>query len=368
MKIAIIGCGQLARMLALAGIPRGLKFCFVALPGEDPAPVEGLGEVVVWYGEEPLALYRRLGQPDRFTPEREQLPLGLLEGLNRLAPVYPSPDSVAICQHRQREKTFINGLGLPTAPWQAVGPDTDWAALGAKLGWPLFIKSCEQGYDGKNQWRLADGEGEAPPLSEDQAYLAEGGVAFERELSLIAVRAADGQIAFYPLTENHHHQGILRCSMAPASALPEGMQARAEQMATELLTAMGYVGVLTLELFQLGDELIINELAPRVHNSGHWTQSGSVTCQFENHLRAITGLPLGATSAHGPSAMVNLLGVRPPRADLCPDAKVHWYNKTLRAGRKQGHLNLTAADRHQLQHQAQTLLEQLYPREGAVSR
>ncbi|GAA5191992.1 5-(carboxyamino)imidazole ribonucleotide synthase [Ferrimonas gelatinilytica] len=366
MKVAIIGCGQLARMLALAGIPRGLQFCFVALPGEDPAPVEGLGEVVVWYGEEAVALYRRLGEPDRFTPEREQLPLGLLQGLNRLAPVYPSPESVAICQHRQREKSYINGLGLPTAPWQSVDAQTHWATLGTQLGWPLFVKSCEQGYDGKNQWRLSDEEAPAPPLNGEQAYLAEGGIAFERELSLIAVRSSGGEMAFYPLTENQHHQGILRCSLAPASALPEGMQERAEQMATRLLEAMEYVGVLTLELFEVAGELVINELAPRVHNSGHWTQSGSATCQFENHLRAITGLPLGSTQAHSPSAMVNLLGVHPPRPELCPNAKVHWYNKALREGRKQGHLNLTASDTHQLQQQAQALLEQLYPQEAGA--
>ncbi|SHI19447.1 5-(carboxyamino)imidazole ribonucleotide synthase [Ferrimonas marina] len=361
MKVGIIGCGQLARMLALAGLPWGLRFSFLALPGEDASPVEGLGTLVTMSeGDSADALYLAMGKPDVLTPEREQLPLSLLRALHRLEPMHPSPDAVAICQHRKREKAFLNGLGLATAPWQSVDAKMDWQQLGNQLGWPLFIKSCEEGYDGKNQWRLKLGDTESPQLQSGQEYLAEGGVAFERELSLIAVRSSFGRMAFYPLTENHHHQGILRCSLAPAANLPRGMQQQAQQMAAKVMEAMGYVGVLTLELFQLEGKLVINELAPRVHNSGHWTQSGSATCQFENHLRAITDRPLASTQAHSHSAMVNLLGVQPPRPELCPDAKVHWYNKALRAGRKQGHLNLSGNDSSAVHGQAQKLVETLY--------
>ncbi|MBY5991790.1 5-(carboxyamino)imidazole ribonucleotide synthase [Ferrimonas balearica] len=360
MRIAILGCGQLARMMALAGWARGHRFSFLAEPGEDPAPVEGLGEVVVAEPNlSPELLYRALGRPEVITPEREQLSAELLNGLAQLAPVYPDGRALTLTQHRAREKTFINEQGFATAPWQAVDPHTDLDALGDLLGWPLFIKSCEDGYDGLNQWRL-DGPGKAPKLNPDIEYIAEGGVAFERELSLVAVRGTDGSVACYPLTENRHQGGVLQSSLAPAPSLPEGLQAKAEQMAHTLMAELNYLGVLTLELFLVEEQLLVNELAPRVHNSGHWTQSGADTCQFENHLRAITGLPLGATRALAPSAMVNLLGVTPPAPELCPGAKVHWYNKGVRPGRKVGHINLNDANEHSVRASVDRLVDALY--------
>ncbi|TKB48517.1 5-(carboxyamino)imidazole ribonucleotide synthase [Ferrimonas sediminicola] len=364
MRVAIIGCGQLARMLALAGIARGLEFSFLAMEGEECTPVQGLGPVVRFgEGRDLSRLYAELGEPQVMTVEREQLPLSLLRALDRLAPVHPSPDAVAICQHRRKEKSFLGGLGLPTAPWRLVDADTDLMALAGELGWPLFVKSCEQGYDGKNQWCLTEHSTATPPLPAGNAYIAEGVIRFDRELSLVAVRGRDGQMAYYPLTENRHHQGILHCSVAPAPALSPGLQGVAQEMATTLMTAMGYVGVLTLELFQVGNRLIINELAPRVHNSGHWTQDGSQTCQFDNHLRAITGAALGSTSTRGggASAMINLLGMASPQSLPSANTRLHWYHKPVRPGRKQGHINLVGADRAQVEGEMTRLLKRLYP-------
>ncbi len=362
MKIGIIGCGQLARMLALAGWPRGLSFQFLAGPQEDPAPVTGLGPIHrMSEGETAASIYQALGQPDVITTEREQVDVALLRALKAFAPVYPDPDAVAICQHRAREKRFINDQGIATAPWQPIDSDSDLIALGNTLGWPLFIKSCEDGYDGYNQWRLNGPDAALPALPQGVACIAEGGVAFERELSLVAARGIDGQMVCYPLTENHHTGGILQHSLAPAPSLPDGIQQQAEAMARSLLEALDYVGVLTLELFLVNGELKINELAPRVHNSGHWTQNGALTCQFENHVRAIAGLPLGPTEACQPSAMVNLLGIAPPSLGLCPDAKLHWYNKAVRPGRKVGHINLTHSDPAQLHQQVASLVSALYP-------
>ncbi|ADN76288.1 phosphoribosylaminoimidazole carboxylase, ATPase subunit [Ferrimonas balearica DSM 9799] len=362
MKIGIIGCGQLARMLALAGWPRGVQFSFLAGPQEDPSPVMGLGTIHrLQEGDSAESIYQGLGEPDVITTEREQVEVALLASLQPFAPVFPQPEAVSICQHRAREKQFINDQGIATAPWQPVTPQTDLLALGHELGWPLFIKSCEDGYDGYNQWRINGPDDALPTLPEGVACIAEGGVAFERELSLVAVRGRDGKVRCYPLTENHHTAGILQHSLAPAPALADGLQQKAEAMAQRLLSAMNYVGVLTLELFLVNGEFKINELAPRVHNSGHWTQSGALTCQFENHVRAIAGLPLGPTDAPLPAAMVNLLGVEPPNPVICPDAKLHWYNKSVRPGRKVGHLNLTHADPQQLSRQVSELVAILYP-------
>lgn len=362
MKIGIIGCGQLARMLALAGWPRGLSFSFLAGPQEDPAPVTGLGPIYrMSEGESAESIYEGLGRPEVITTEREQVDVALLRALKAFAPVYPEAHAVSVCQHRAREKQFINDQGIATAPWRPIDGNTDLIALGHQLGWPLFIKSCEDGYDGYNQWRLNGPDTPLPEIPEGVECIAEGGVAFERELSLVAARASNGKVACYPLTENHHTGGILQHSLAPAPSLPEGLQAKAEEMARRLLEALNYVGVLTLELFLVDGELKINELAPRVHNSGHWTQSGALTCQFENHVRAIAGLPLGPTSAPQPSAMVNLLGVEPPNPVICPDAKLHWYNKSVRPGRKVGHLNLTHSDPSQLHRQVEELVAVLYP-------
>ncbi|MBY6185695.1 5-(carboxyamino)imidazole ribonucleotide synthase [Marinobacter hydrocarbonoclasticus] len=362
MKIGIVGCGQLARMMALAGLPRGLEFTFLAGPTEDPAPVTGLGPIYrMSEGESGESIYQGMGQPDVVTTEREQVEVALLKSLQPFAPVHPAPEAVSVCQHRAREKQFINDQGIATAPWKPIDTDTDLVALGKELGWPLFIKSCEDGYDGYNQWRMMGPDDAVPQIPADVACIAEGGVAFERELSLVAARGRDGKVVCYPLTENHHRNGILLHSLAPAPALEDGLQDKAEAMAKSLLDAFNYVGVLTLELFLVDGEFKINELAPRVHNSGHWTQSGALTCQFENHVRAIAGLPLGPTDAPWPSAMVNLLGVEPPSPTIRPEGKLHWYNKTVRPGRKVGHINLTDQDATVVKRQVEELVAVLYP-------
>ena len=350
MRVAIVGQGQLARMLALAGWPMGLSFSFLADNGSDTRCVDGLGQVVE-LPPGPLdaaALYAALGQPDVITVEKEQLDTGLLRSLSAFCRVAPGPDAVAVCQDRLREKQTLVDLALPTSPFVPVQCRDDLAPAAAQLGYPLVIKSTREGYDGKNQWRIrSDAELAAFADSYDgHACIAEQWVSFDRELSLVAARGTDGTVAFYPIAENTHGHGILLHSIAPA-ALDHSLQQAMQQAMATLLESLDYIGVLAMECFQVGEQFLINELAPRVHNSGHWTQLGTPCCQFSNHLRAITGLPLGATDAVQPTAMVNIIGrgiddIKP--ALLGQADQLHWYNKTVRAGRKQGHVNLVAAD------------------------
>lgn len=354
MRIGIIGCGQLARMLALAGLPLGLKFSFVADTGSDTdlSCVEGLGLIAPWQAGDNLAdLYDALGQPDAFTVEKEQVDLNLLQGLAAFCRIAPSVNSVAHCKSRIEEKQLLAQLQIPSAPF-CYGIDLNQSAK--EIGLPMVLKSLHDGYDGKNQWLVKDDRqlaqlAASPPQTD---YLAEQWIAFDREVSLIGVRSTTGETQFYPLTENVHHQGILVRSIAPAQGITPMMQQTAEDYMRAIFDDLAYVGVLAMELFVVGDKLLVNELAPRVHNSGHWTQLGAMTCQFENHLRAIVGLPLGATQAQGATAMLNLLGTAAaPREALTANASLHWYNKTPQPQRKVGHININACDHAQLQQQ-----------------
>jgi len=238
----------------------------------------------------------------------------------------PDPRALDLGQDRLVEKELFRSLGIATAPYGSLD----------EVGLPALVKSRRLGYDGKGQ-RVVEKDG---PLDENE--LAEGIVPFERELSIVAVRGRTGETAFYPVTENEHRGGILAVSRAPA---PDARQREAEEIAARLLEELGYVGVLAVELFEAGGNLIANEFAPRVHNSGHWTIDGAETSQFENHLRAILGLPLGVTAAHGSSVMVNLVGKLPPLERLLsiPGAHVQLYGKEPRQGRKLGHVTLVGA-------------------------
>ena len=244
----------------------------------------------------------------------------------RLAPL-PPPRALELGQDRLVEKELFRRLGIPTARFGSL----------EETGLPALVKSRRLGYDGKGQRRL-----ETPGEIGD-GELAEEIVPFDRELSILAVRGRDGETRFWPLAENVHRGGILRVSRAPAERAP---QAEAEELATRLLDELGYVGVLALELFEAGGRLLANEYAPRVHNTGHWTIDGAITSQFENHLRAIVGLPLGSTEARGRSVMVNLIGGTPPPERLLrlPGAHLHLYGKEPRPGRKVGHITLVGAD------------------------
>jgi 5-(carboxyamino)imidazole ribonucleotide synthase len=317
--VAVIGGGQLGRMLGLAGIPLGLSFRF--LDPAPEAPAREVGELVVGAYDDPAALDRLVSGADVVTYEFENVPV---EAARRAGAV-PAAAALEAAQDRLAEKRLFRRLGIPTAPI-----DDEVTTF------PALLKTRRLGYDGKGQ-RLVETR---PGF--DPGHVLEGLVPFDRELSLLAVRGRDGDTRFWPLVENVHEGGILRLSRAPAAGAP---QALAEGYATRLLDELGYVGVLALELFDVGGELVANELAPRVHNTGHWTIEGATTSQFENHLRAVLGLPLGATDALAPAAMVNLIGRVPPLEELLrvPGARVHLYGKEPRPGRKLGHVTVLGA-------------------------
>jgi 5-(carboxyamino)imidazole ribonucleotide synthase len=319
--VACIGGGQLGRMLGLAGLPLGLRFRFLD-PSPD-APAGDVGELVVGAYDDEAALRRLADGADIVTYEFENVPV---EAALPLAPL-PPPRALELSQDRLVEKELFVRLGIPTARFGSL----------AEAGLPALVKSRRLGYDGKGQRRL-DVPG---PL--DEGELAEEIVDFDRELSILAVRGRDGETRFWPLAENVHRDGILRVSRAPAVDAP---QAEAQGLAARLLDELDYVGVLALELFEVDGSLLANEYAPRVHNTGHWTIDGAATSQFENHLRAITGLPLGSTEPLAASAMVNLIGGVPaPDALLrLPGAHLHLYGKEPRRGRKLGHITLVGAN------------------------
>lgn len=318
--VACIGGGQLGRMLGLAGLPLGLRFRFLD-PAAD-ACAAAVGELVVGAYDDPEALARLADGADVVTYEFENVPVEVAVGVGAV----PGPRALEEGQDRLREKELFARLGIPTARYGSL----------EEVGVPALVKSRRLGYDGKGQRRVAVVE----PLGEHE--LAEELIPFDRELSIVAVRGRDGDTRFWPLAENAHRDGILRISRAPAVAAP---QAEAESIAAALLDELGYVGVLAVELFDVEGRLLANEFAPRVHNTGHWTIDGAATSQFENHLRAILGLPLGPTEALAPSVMVNLIGGAPPLAELLelPGAHVHLYGKEPRAGRKVGHVTLVGA-------------------------
>ena len=345
MHIGIVGCGQLSRMLALAGLPMGIRFSFIAEVNEDTACVDGLGEITLWQpGDDIELLYKKLGQPNCMTIEKEQVDIQLLESINQYCPVYPSLKAIRACQHRHLEKQLLVQLNIPCANYvYTKSSDTNLTLENlSSLSLPLIAKSCKEGYDGKNQWALNNKEDIAKfnKISGNDDWIIEEKIGFTKEVSQISVRSIDGEITHYPLTENIHSNGILHQSVAPAKAIPDQLQTKAQAYIAHLMNELNYVGVMAMECFVLEDQLLINELAPRVHNSGHWTQLGSVTCQFENHLRAITGLTLGSTMQHNIAGMVNLLGTAAsPLAQLSEQSTVHWYNKAVKPGRKQGHVN-----------------------------
>jgi 5-(carboxyamino)imidazole ribonucleotide synthase len=320
----IVGClggGQLGRMLALAGAPLGIRLRFLD-PAADACAGE-VGELLVGPYDDPSLLVQLAEGAAAVTYEFENVPVEAAASVGAL----PGGEALRHGQDRLVEKELFRRLGIPTARFGSL----------ADTGLPAVVKSRRLGYDGKGQ-RLVEA---ATPLGDDE--VAEEVVDFDRELSLLVVRSRSGETRFYPLVENVHVDGILRLSRAPARNAP---QAEAEEYGRALLDALGYVGVLALELFEAGGALLANEFAPRVHNSGHWTIELARTSQFENHLRAVLGLPLGETDAVEPCAMLNLIGTSPPLARLLelPGARVHLYGKAPRPGRKVGHLTLPGAD------------------------
>ncbi|MDH5301803.1 MAG: 5-(carboxyamino)imidazole ribonucleotide synthase [Gammaproteobacteria bacterium] len=354
MVIGIIGGGQLARMLALAGYPLGLKF-IVLEPAADACAAPVAEQLRGDYDDETL-LAELASRCDVVTYEFENVPARAVELLIGKVPVYPPPEALATAQDRLFEKTLCRDLGIATAPFAPVNSLQELQDAMTTIGYPAILKTRREGYDGKGQvvLRNRDDLSKAWKQLRGVAAIVEGFVAFDREISVIAARSVSGELKVYDLAENIHKDGILRLSQAREN---DPLQAKARQIVGDLMDKLEYVGVIGLELFQCGDELIVNEFAPRVHNSGHWTQNGALTCQFENHLRAILNWPLGATDLKGRAAMVNLIGDMPVSQDVLrhSHAHLHDYGKEPRAGRKLGHINLCASDETLYAEQLQAL-------------
>ncbi|AUM13302.1 5-(carboxyamino)imidazole ribonucleotide synthase [Ketobacter alkanivorans] len=347
--IAIIGCGQLARMMALEGLPLGISFSFVAQAEESTRAVAGLGAVCEWApGMDSAALYAALGRPDVVTVEKEQVDTGMLRGLEAFCQVLPNGEALYQCQNRLRQKALLEAVGLPCTPYMPLAVEQDLRLAVQRFGLPLVIKHTEHGYDGKSQWLLRSDEDCDQWVAKymvardvSGCWLVERCMPFDRELSFLAVRGRDGSVRFYPPTQNQHRHSVLISSLAPAPDISEALRTEGQDGLGRLLSATDYVGVMAMECFDVGGQLWVNELAPRVHNSGHWTQRASLTSQFENHLRAIAGWPLGSTELEGGAAMLNLLGVPLDQAAMLRDGGcLNWYNKEVRPGRKVGHINI----------------------------
>jgi 5-(carboxyamino)imidazole ribonucleotide synthase len=358
MLIGILGGGQLGRMMALAAYPLGIRCRFLDPAADSPAGQ--VGELIVGGYDDPAALARFARGLDRVTFEFENVPEASLAYFKQAGvPVAPGPECLRTGQDRLAEKQLFARLKIPTAPYAPADSLESLRRAVGEVGLPCVVKTRRMGYDGKGQavlrspqdidaaWaRLAD-----PALK--VGLIVEAFVRFDREVSIVAARSASGEHAFYPLTENVHAiepaagGGILRLSRAPAPGATPEVERAARAYATSVLDALDYAGVLAIEFFLASGtdgraSLIANETAPRVHNSGHWTMDACAASQFENHIRAVAGLPLGLTALHGCAAMLNLIGDTPPIAKLLsvPGARVHLYGKEPRPGRKLGHVNL----------------------------
>jgi 5-(carboxyamino)imidazole ribonucleotide synthase len=347
-RVGIVGAGQLGRMLALAGYPLGIE-CRVLDTAAD-SPGAQVAPAVLGRLDDTRALAELASQVDVVTLEIENVAVAPLEALLERTTVYPPPSAVAAAQDRLAEKTLFRSLGIPTTQFVVVDGERDLGAAARELGWPLVLKTRRMGYDGRGQ-RVVSSDAELAAAWRELGgvpSIAEQWVRFVREVSLIAVRGANDERAFYPLAENVHRDGILARTVAPY--VDASLQSHAERWLGALLSALDYRGVLTVEFFQTEQGLLANEMAPRVHNSGHWTIEGAETSQFENHLRAVLGWPLGSTRARGHAAMLNLLGNLPPvEAVLAiPGAHFHDYGKSPRPGRKVGHCTLVDDDRERL--------------------
>ncbi len=359
MIIGILGGGQLARMMALEGYPLGLEF-IVLEPSTEACAAPVAEQIQAAYDDE-AALSELARRADVITYEFENVPAAsvkfLTEHSDEVA-VYPPPQALAIAQDRLKEKRLFRELGIDTPAFAAVDSLAELEVAMESIGWPAVIKTRTQGYDGKGQALLRSAADLAPAWEQlgGVAAIVEAFVPFDREISVIAVRSRDGHIACYPITQNSHREGILRLSIAQEN---DPAQPLALRYATALLERLDYIGVLALELFQLGEQLLANEFAPRVHNTGHWSQNGAGCSQFENHIRAIAGLPLGQTHANGHAAMVNLIG-SPPASEVVlqhKQAHLHLYGKAPRPGRKIGHINLLTKSQQQFDEQLAALLK-----------
>ena len=346
--IGIFGGGQLGRMMAQAALPLNIQCTFYE--ADTDCPSAALGQVISSQTEQGLQQF--IQSADVFSLEFENTPLADVDLLTQSKAIHPPCQALATAQNRLMEKALFDQLQIPVAPYQAVDSLESLQQAVAALGLPLVLKTATGGYDGKGQFVLRSEdqiEQAWAELGPAKSLIAESFVTFSREVSIIAVRGQDGEVKTWPLAENHHHHGILSHSIVPAPNSAD-LQPAAQDYITRLLNHLNYVGVLTLELFVTEQGLFANEMAPRVHNSGHWSIEGAVCSQFENHIRAVAGLPLGSTEVVRPTVMINIIGQYPKSEQVLAlnGAHLHLYNKTERAGRKIGHITLMPNDSTQL--------------------
>ena len=350
MHVLVLGAGQLARMMSLAGAPLNIEISAFDVGSKNI--VHPLTQAILGNG-----LENAIERADVITAEFEHIPHDVLEVCERSGKFLPTTEAIKAGGDRRLEKALLDQAGVKNAKYAVINSREDFDHAISHVGLPMVLKSTLGGYDGKGQWRLKSLEAvetvwtemaECIAATDNQAIVAEEFVPFDREVSLIGARGKDGEIQVYPLAENVHTDGVLSLSTAIDDV---ELQEQAKTMFTAVAERLDYVGVLALEFFDVQGALLVNEIAPRVHNSGHWTQQGAETCQFENHLRAVCGMPLGSTKLIRPTAMINILG-----EDTLPNAilaqagcHVHWYGKEKRAGRKMGHINVSADYNAELQ-------------------
>jgi 5-(carboxyamino)imidazole ribonucleotide synthase len=341
--IGILGGGQLGRMLSVAASRLGYR-THIYEPSASPPAADVAHRVTTAPYEDAAALTAFAASADAVTYEFENVPTAALDLIEAARPIRPNRNALAVSQDRIREKSFLNGIGLATAPWAAVHDSASLTQAIERVGTPSILKTTRLGYDGKGQARI-DGPSDASAAlaaMNGQPSVLEGCIAFEREISVIAARGLGGDVACYDPGENVHRDGILRTTTVPAR-IPASLATDAVLIAARILAALDYVGVMGVELFVTRDGLLVNEIAPRVHNSGHWTQQGCAIDQFEQHIRAIAGWPLGDGGRYADVTMENLIGedvLRVPQIASERGAAIHLYGKAeVRPGRKMGHVN-----------------------------
>lgn len=360
MHVLVLGAGQLARMMSLAGAPLNLEISAYDVGSKNI--VHPLTQAVIGHG-----LENAIAQADVITAEFEHIPHDILEVCENSGKFLPSTEAIKAGGDRRIEKALLDDADVRNAKYYVINSREDFDKAINHVGIPMVLKSALGGYDGKGQWRLKDANqadaiwaemAECIAASDHQAIVAEEFVPFNREVSLVGARGKDGSVAVYPLAENVHTNGVLTLSTAIADT---ELQEQAKAMFTAVANRLDYVGVLALEFFDVDGTLLVNEIAPRVHNSGHWTQQGAETCQFENHLRAVCGLPLGSTKLIRSTSMINILGedTLPQEVLEMDGCHVHWYGKDKRAGRKMGHINVCGDYSGELQRKLCALAESL---------
>ncbi len=352
-KIGILGSGQLGRMMAISGYPLGHKFGFYGAGDEDPSALLGHLFKQSENSDDTASLEKLVDFSDVITYESENTDIELVKQISKIIPVFPSVKSLYTSQHRGREKEMFKKLKITCAPYKIINSLEDLENAVKNIGLPAVLKTTTEGYDGKGQFVLKEEQQIIQAWKEigDRELILEGFIDFKRELSLIAVRNAYNEHVYYPLVHNVHHEGVLRYTIAPARGMSDEIQQLAQSYMKSVLDELDHVGVLTLEFFETSQGLVVNEMAPRVHNSGHWSIEGAVTNQFENHVRAISGMPLGDASLRQPlAAMINIIGKTGSVEDVLkiPKTFLHLYDKEEREGRKLGHINLVADSEEEL--------------------